>query len=132
MSSIVSLLNKLPINIVIYRYVNNDFIFIDLNKMAEKTEKLTKSDIIGKPLTKIFPKVKEFGLFELLVKVHDTGVEEELDISFYEDERVNSWRHNTVNRLENGDILVAYTDMRRQKDVKQNISESKEYQTCTT
>ena len=121
LSNISPLLNKLPINTVIYRYINNDFTFIDFNKMAEKTEKISKGELIGKYLTDIFPKAKEFGLFDLLVKAHETGLEQELDIGFYEDDRVSGWRHNIINRLENGDLMVTYTDMSEQKSLEKEL-----------
>jgi len=129
LSNMSHLLNKLPINAVIYRYINNDFTFIDFNKMAEKTEKISKGELIGKHLTDIFPKAKEFGLFDLLVKAYETGLEQELDIGFYEDERVSGWRHNIINRLENGDLIVTYTDKTEQKSLEKEFQiKSKQFE----
>jgi len=104
-----------PENVVIYRFIDDDFIFIDFNKHAVKSENITKEEILGKKLLEIFPGVKEFGLFDLLLKVHKDGGEEELDMTFYEDDRISGWRHNSIRRLDNGDIIVFYKDLSKYK-----------------
>ncbi|MFT5836482.1 MAG: hypothetical protein ACI9RG_001389 [Sulfurimonas sp.] len=38
MSNIEISIESFPDNVVIYRYENNDFVFVDLNKNAQKTE----------------------------------------------------------------------------------------------
>ena len=108
-------IDDIPINIAVYRYIDGDFIFIDFNNMAEKTENISKEEVIGKYLTRVFPGVKKLGLFDVLLHVHEKGGHEECDLGFYEDERISGWRHNRVNRLPNGDIIVFYTDMTKQK-----------------
>jgi len=114
-------IDYIPSNIVIYRYSDGDFIFIDFNKLAEKTEKINKEELLGKRLTEIFPGVKEFGLFDALLRIYKNGGQEELDICFYEDERINGWRHNCVSKLPNGDLIVAYTDVTKQKELEESF-----------
>ena len=94
-------IDLIPTNIVIYKAVEDDFIFIALNKMALKTENLEEVDLIGKKLTEAFPGVKEFGLFDILQRVHVGGESEVLDTAFYEDSRISGWRHNEVKKLDN-------------------------------
>ncbi|MEA2111913.1 MAG: GGDEF domain-containing protein, partial [Campylobacterota bacterium] len=62
-------INDLPINVAIYKKVGDDFIFIDFNKKAEITESVKKNSLINKKLTEVFPGVKEFGLFDVLLRV---------------------------------------------------------------
>ena len=120
-------IDDIPNNIAIYRYHDGDFLFIDFNKMAEKTENIRKEEVVGKYLTEVFPGVKEFGLFEILLRVHKNGGPEKMDICFYEDKRIRGWRHNSVNRLSNGDLIVSYTDMTKQKQLEEeNIKHKKQ------
>jgi len=126
-------IDDIPINVAVYRYVDGDFIFIDFNKRAEKTERISKEDVVGKCLTKVFPSVKAFGLFDVLLRVYENGGQEELDLDFYEDERISGWRHNSVSRLSNGDVIALYQDMtepqheiERRKSVQYELVQSEE------
>ncbi|MBU1217890.1 PAS domain S-box protein [bacterium] len=109
-------INLIPVNVVVYRAEGDDFIFIDLNEMAEKTEKVKKDDLIGKRITDVFPGVKRFGLFDVLVRVNGSGIAEDVNLGYYEDERVKGWRKNRVGRLENGDIIAIYSDETSEKE----------------
>ena len=108
-------------NVIIYRYVDDDFMIVDLNKHAEATEQVTKAELVGKKLTEIFPSVKEFGLFDLLVKVQEEGVGQELDMTLYEDNRIYGWRYNSIRKLLNGDIIVFYRDVSEYKRLEKEI-----------
>ena len=118
-------IDDLPDNVVIYRFVDDDFIFVDLNKNAEETEKMSKEQLVGKKLTEMFPTVKEFGLYELLLKVQKEETEQELDMSLYEDSRISGWRHNSVRKLSNGDIIVFYKDVSDYKLLEMEIQRNK-------
>ena len=97
----------------------DDFIFIDFNNMAEKTENISREEIIGKCLTKVFPGVKKLGLFDLLIRINKNGGYEELELGFYWDDRISGWRHNSVKRLPNGDVIVLYKDITKQKHLEE-------------
>jgi diguanylate cyclase (GGDEF)-like protein/PAS domain S-box-containing protein len=112
-------IDDIPINVAVYRYVDGDFVFVDFNKRAEKTEHIKKEDVLGKCLTELFPSVKEFGLFDVLLRVHDNGGQEELDLEFYKDERISGWRHNSVSRLPNGDVITLYQDLTEHKSLEE-------------
>lgn len=104
-------IDAIPMNIAVYRYEEGDFIFVDFNSMAQKTENITKDKIIGKKLTEVFPGVKEFGLFDVLLRVHENGTAEEVELALYEDERTKSWRENKVSKLLNGNVIAFYNDL---------------------
>lgn len=115
-SSIMHLpLDVIPINVVVYRFVDGDFIFVDMNEAAQKTEQVDKAKLIGKRVTEVFPGVKKFGLFDILLSVFKNGGTQEVELGVYQDERISGWRQNRVSRLENGDIVALYTDMSVQK-----------------
>jgi len=100
----------IPDNVVIYKYKDGDFIFVDFNKSAGKTDSISE-DAIGKKLIDVFPSVKEFGLYELLSKAYETGDDQKLEMKFYEDSRIKGWRENSVKKMPNGDIIVFYKDI---------------------
>ena len=104
-------INDLPDNVVIYRYVKDDFIFIDFNKNAEILENISKDELLGKKLTEVFPAVKEFGLYDLLLEIQEDAQPKELEIKFYKDKRISGWRHNSIKKLANGDLIVFYKDL---------------------
>ena len=58
-----------------------NFIFVDFNRTAEKIEKTSKQELIGKSVLKVFPGVREFGLFEVFQRVWKTGQPEQHPIS---------------------------------------------------
>ncbi len=123
----------IPLNVVVYQYDGDDFIFIDVNKQAEKTERLKKEALLGKKLCDIFPAVKEFGLYDVLLRVYEHGGNETFDDAFYQDERTSGWRKNEIIRLPNGDVMAIYEDLTQEKELEeenhkyqQQIQESEE------
>ncbi len=99
----------------------NDFIFKDFNKAAEKAEKIKRKDIIGKSVLKVFPGVKDFGLFDVFKRVYKTGKPESHTISIYKDSRISGWRENFVYKLPNGNIVAVYNDLTNQKKAEEEI-----------
>lgn len=117
------LMDTLPLNIVIYRPTvdGKDFIFMDINDRATQTDKVSKSEVIGKHLTEVFPNIKKFGLYDVLCRVCKTGNPEILEPTFYQDDRVQGWRRNEVRLLPNGDLLVIYEDYTEQKEIEKKL-----------
>ncbi len=118
-------IDVIPQNIAVYRYVDGDFIFIDFNEMAEKTEKISKQEVLAKKLTEVFPGVKEFGLFNVLLRVHNNGGYEEFDMKLYKDHRISGWRKNRVFKLPNGDVIAIYSDLTNLKHYEHELNQHK-------
>ncbi|MEA2100121.1 MAG: diguanylate cyclase [Campylobacterota bacterium] len=114
-------IDTLSMNVAVYRKLNDDFIIVDFNKSAQITEDLNKEDIVGKQLTKIFPQVKEFGLFDVLEDVYKSGGHEVFDLKFYEDNRISGWRKNEVIKLPNGDVMAIYEDLTKEKQYEESL-----------
>ncbi len=108
-------IDLLPINVAIYEKDGDDFIIAGFNKSAEVTENIHRNKLLGQKLTECFPAVKEFGLFDLLLRVEASGKKEILDTNFYEDDRISGWRHNTVMKLSDGTVAVLYEDLSSEK-----------------
>jgi len=122
------LFNHMSSGVVIYEAKNNgrDFIFKDFNKAAEKTDKVKKEDIIGKSVLKVFPGVKDFGLFKVFQEVYKTGRPQHQPISLYKDQRITGWRENHVYKLPSGEIVAVYDDVTERKQVEEELRDSEE------
>jgi len=114
--------------VVIYEAKDNgrDFIFKDFNQAAEKIDKVKKEDIIGKSVLKVFPGVKDFGLFKVFQEVYKTGKPQHYPISFYQDQRITGWRENHVYKLPSGEIVAVYDDVTERKEVEEELRDSEE------
>ncbi len=120
-------IDSLSLNIAVYRKVDSDFMIIDFNKMACKTENLKKEEVIGKFLCKVFPAVKEYGLFGVLENINANGGHELFELKFYKDTDRSGWRKNDVIKLPNGDVMVIYEDFTKEKQMELKLKESEEY-----
>jgi len=110
-------IDLLPCNVAIYKKQDDDFIFIAFNTLAEKTDNIERDQLLGKKLTKIFPGVKDFGLFDVLLRVYETGQSEEFDSKYYKDERISGWRKNKIFKLHDGTIAAIYQDTSMEKEL---------------
>jgi PAS domain S-box-containing protein len=88
-----------------------DFVIREFNAAAERLERITKSDVVGRKVTEVFPGVRTFGLLDVLTRVWKTGEPERLPISFYNDGRIAGWRENVVSRLPDGAVVAVYEDV---------------------
>jgi len=112
----------ISINVVVYKKVDDDFVFVAFNKMAQKTEDVDAKELLGKKLTEVFPGVKEFGLFNVLLKVQESGKSEIFETAFYKDSRISGWRRNEIKKLPDGNLAVLYEDSTVQVEIKKQLS----------
>jgi len=115
--------------VVIYEVKGDgdDFIFKDINKAGEEIDKVKKKDIIGKSVLKLFPEIKNFGVFNVFKRVYKTGKPEEHPISFYSDNRISGWRRNYVYKLPEGEIVSVFDDRTRQRETEELLRISEEF-----
>ena len=102
-------------NISVYRVIDGEIYFEDFNVTAQCTENITKEALIGKKLLDVFPNVKSFGLYDVLLRVYETGESEVFDLKFYEDTRICGWRENYVSKLGDDFVMAVYRDLSHQK-----------------
>ena len=109
--------------VAIYEATANgeDFILKDFNCAAENMEHIKKEAVIGKSVLKIFPGVKEFGLFDVFQRVWRSGKAEHFPIAHYHDERIEGWRENYVYKLPSGEIVAVYDDITERKKMEQQL-----------
>ena len=109
--------------VVVYRITTDlsNFIIVDLNEIAENIEKVSKTAIVGKTITEVFPGVIEFGIYDTIYKVWKSGSPEHIDMKEYKDDRIIGWRENDIVKLESGDVVAIYTDKTDQKQKEMDL-----------
>lgn len=114
--------------VAIYEAKDNgqDFIFQDINQTAEKIDNIKKENIIGKSILKVFPGVKDYGLFSVFQEVYQTGKPQNFPIFKYQDQRISGWRENYIYKLPSGEIVAIYNDITDRKQKEEELQESKE------
>ncbi len=120
------LFQSIDSGVAIFKAINNgeNFIFKDFNPAAEKIEKITRTEVIGKKLTDIFPEAKNHGFFDVFRRVWQTGSPENLPSTFYKDNRISGWRENNVFKLSTGEVVAVYKDVSLQKQYEEELKEN--------
>ncbi|NOQ31843.1 MAG: diguanylate cyclase [Helicobacteraceae bacterium] len=121
-------INDFPINIVIYEIKDDEIYFHDLNNSTQTTENIERDDLIGKKLIDVFPGVKEFGLYDRILKVYKTGKNEDFDLKFYEDERISGWKKNRVVKIAGSFVMVMYEDLTELHNLNKALEEKTQEQ----
>ncbi len=118
-------IDQLPVNIAQYRVSDDgDFIVLDLNAMALRTEKVSKEASLGHKVIEVFPGIKEMGLLDVFKRVYRSGQTEILELAYYDDDRISGWRKNTVSRLGDKTIMAVYEDVGVLKELERQVDRS--------
>ncbi|MCK4666071.1 PAS domain S-box protein [Candidatus Dependentiae bacterium] len=112
--------------VIVYQVKRNgkDFIIKDMNRASELIEKVKKAEVIGKKVIKVFPGIKEFGLYDIFKQVWKTGETCRHPITYYHDNRIVGWRENIVYKLPNDEIVAVYSDITKQKKIEESLEHS--------
>jgi PAS domain S-box-containing protein len=117
----IALFEHIPNGVAVYKAVEKngetDFIILEVNRSVETFEKVKREEIIGRSVQEVFPGIKEFGLFDVFLRVWRTGQTEHYPVAFYKDDRISGWRDNMVYRLPSGEIVAIYEDKSEQKQI---------------
>lgn len=99
--------------VVVFEISNDrqDFICTDINRAAEQIENISRKEAVGASITKVFPLVKELGLFSLCHQVFRTGKRVEFPVFYYKNQRATGWSEGLIYKLTTGNIVVLYEDV---------------------
>ena len=93
-----------------------DFYFAAYNRAAERVDRMSRNEVVGRRLQEVFPGVVAIGLLDVMRRVLQSGTPEECPVSLYADERVSGWREHFVSRLPDGDLVVTFNDVTSRKE----------------
>jgi PAS domain S-box-containing protein len=110
------LVNTINSGVAIYKVLNdgrsgNDYIIKEFNKFALKHEGMKKSDVVGKSLLQLRPKIDEYGLIPIFRKVWKTGKPAYFPANVYVDENFSNYYENRIFRLPSGEIVAIFDDV---------------------
>jgi len=92
-----------------------NFLIMDLNTTGEKIERIHRSDLIGKKVTKVFPMVRESGLLDALQSAWKTEVEKYIPYSKLRVGDKAGWKEFFISKLPSGDMAAAFRDVTDKK-----------------
>jgi PAS domain S-box-containing protein len=117
------LFEKITSGVAVYEAVDKgqDFIIRDMNPAAERIEKTTRQEMVGRRLTEAFPGMGKFGLPDVLRRVWKTGQPEGLPMRYYQDGRISGWRDNFVYRRPGGEVVAVYDDVSAQTRMQEEL-----------
>lgn len=98
-----------------------DFRFTLANPMTEKIVGFTREELIGHTLLERFPANVEAGLFDLYVRVAETGAPEERE-TYYTDGRLNYWVGVSAVKVGDG-LAITFTDITPRKREEERLRE---------
>ncbi len=112
--------------VVILRPEQNgsDFIIVDMNRAAERIEKIKRDKAIGKSVLKVLPGLEKFGLLDVFRTVWRTGKPVDYPVTRYKDDRLEGWRDHFVYRLPSGELVTVYSDETRRKQAEEEMHKS--------
>ncbi|MDD4838268.1 MAG: diguanylate cyclase, partial [Synergistaceae bacterium] len=111
-----SLFNEMSAGAAIYKVLNDgqhgkDYIIQDFNRAALKAEGKEKTEVLGKSLYDLRPKIDEYGLIPIFQSVWKTGEPAYCPSKIYVDEKFSNWYENRVYKLPSGEIVAIFEDV---------------------
>ena len=104
--------------VAIYRPIDEgqNFIFVELNKSAEKITNASKYELIGNTLLDKFPNMGNSPLFNAVQIANETGKDMYLPPFYYKDAKREGWRENYIYKLSTGEIVTIFKDITERKN----------------
>ena len=116
----------LTIGVAVYEAVGDgkDFLFINMNPAGQKLSKVSIDEIRGERLTKIFPGVRDLGLFAALQNTWRNGQPAHIPFKQYQDENITQWVENRIFRLPSEKVVAIYDDRTEIMRLEERLSQA--------
>ena len=101
------------------------FYFKDFNEAAERIDRISRSEVVGKDILDLFPEMARFGAVGALRRVYRTGRPERLPVTYYKDPYREGWRDSCVYKLPSGDVVLIYEDVTERETTGKALRESR-------
>lgn len=107
--------------ILLFKVIRNscnriiDFEYVHVNRWAELLLGNTRTHLIGRRQIEEYPYLKEVGIFDMQVKVVETGESIKTDF-FYGFQGLNRWYKNGMIKINETELLVTFNDITKQKE----------------
>jgi signal transduction histidine kinase len=112
-SHLKAIFDNMKSGVVLLDGANNgdDFIILDLNKAAQKIEKVRKKAVVGKSASAVFPWIKDAGLLDAFRETVKTNQPSHKTLSIMLKEQERAWREFYLYNLPSGEIVAIYDDV---------------------
>jgi PAS domain S-box-containing protein len=97
----------------------DDFVLVDINRAAERFERITKEEAIGRRLPELFPSMAAAGLFTTMQQVCQTGSPRHHPAAFHTGNHSSGWKQYDVYKLDTDEIVVIYDDLTKEKEAEE-------------
>ena len=117
------LIQHMPSGIATYKAIDDgkDFVFIDVNKEAERITNTKNGELIGHSLLEQFPHMDKSPLLKSLQLVHKEDKDIYVPPFFYKDEIREGWRENYIYKLQTGEIVAVFKDVTDIKNAEKKL-----------
>lgn len=110
------LFNKMTSGVAVFELQDfgSRYVLVDINRSGEQLIKKDRENISGKPLNIVFQNAVQYGIYDTLKRVQETGEPESMKSHYYEDETFKGWFNSYVYKLPTGELVHIFHDITEQ------------------
>lgn len=99
--------------IIVYEVIEKgeDFIIKYINNAAERLDNIDKKHLIGNSILKLYPKIKEIDLYNIIKRVWEQGIAEHHLIPLYNGKLLELWRDFHIFKLSGEYMVTTFDDV---------------------
>jgi PAS domain S-box-containing protein len=118
-----AMVDNMKNGIAVYRAVDNgnNFVCSDFNSACEQIEKISRHEVIGKPVTDAFPDFEESGLLSVFRQVWQSGKPEHFPVTQYKGHSITGYCNHYVYKLDSDEIVNVYDDVTELKQIEYKL-----------
>jgi PAS domain S-box-containing protein len=104
------LFNHISEGVIAMKKIEGKFIITDFNDGAEKLDKKSKKEVLGKEVSDVYPGTEIGGFTDYIEEAFQKGYAS-FPILRYKDEKLDSWRKGEFYKLPNNEVVCVYHDI---------------------